>query len=63
MATAFRERDARACLSYIAQVWLRLADNYREANKVIGVPNIAGEVLPAVQQQQQAQPKNENKKD
>ena len=67
MAAAFRDREARISLSYMAQVWLRLADNYRDANrdanKVIGVPNAAEEVRPTVQQQQQAQPKNEDKKD
>jgi hypothetical protein len=63
MVAAFRDREARASLSYMAQVWLRLADNYRDANKVIGVPNTAREVRPAVQQQQQVQPKNEDKKD
>jgi hypothetical protein len=63
MVAAFRDREARVSLSYMAQVWLRLADNYRDANKVIGAPNAAREVRPAVQQQQQVQPKNEDKKD
>jgi hypothetical protein len=63
MVAAFRDREARVSLSYMAQVWLRLADNYRDANKVIGAPNTAREVRPAVQQQQQVQPKNEDKKD
>jgi hypothetical protein len=61
MVAAFRDREARVSLSYMAQVWLRLADNYRDANK--GAPNTAREVRPAVQQQQQVQPKNEDKKD
>jgi hypothetical protein len=39
MAAVFRDREARASLSYMAQVWLRLADNYRDANKVIAAPN------------------------
>jgi hypothetical protein len=47
----------------MAQAWLRLADNCRGANKVIAAPNAAWEVRPAVQQQQQVQPKNEDKKD
>jgi hypothetical protein len=58
MAAVFRDREARASLSYMAQVWLRLADNYRDANKVIAAPNGAVEVRPTVQQQQQLQPKN-----
>jgi len=49
MAAAFRDREARISLSYMAQVWLRLADNYRDANR---------DARPTVQQQQQAQPKN-----
>jgi hypothetical protein len=57
MAAVFRDREARASLSYMAQVWLRLADNYRDANKVIAAPNGAVEVRPTVQQQQQLQPK------
>jgi phosphoribosylformylglycinamidine (FGAM) synthase-like amidotransferase family enzyme len=58
MAAVFRDREARASLSYMAQVWLRLADNYRDANKVIAAPNGSVEVRPTVQQQQQLQPKN-----
>ena len=45
MATAFRSPQARKSLSHMAQVWLRLADNY--------------EARPVVQQQQQIQPKKE----
>ena len=63
MAGTFRDPETRVTLSHMAQVWLRLADNYRDANKVIGAPNAAREVRPAVQQQQQVQPKNEDKKD
>jgi len=44
MVGTFRDGDARAALSHMAQVWLRLADK---------------EVQPAVQQQQQIQPKKE----
>jgi hypothetical protein len=58
MAAVFRDREARASLSYMAQVWLRLADNYRDANKVIAAPNGAVEVRPTVQQRQQLQPKS-----
>jgi hypothetical protein len=37
----------------MAEVWLRLADNYQDAKKV----------RPAMQQQQQIQPKDHGKKD
>ena len=50
MAQTFRDRDARGSLCYMAEVWLRLADN-------------AKKVRPAMQQQQQIQPKDGSKKD
>jgi hypothetical protein len=53
MAHTFRGRQARGALSYMAQVWLRLADNCQDAKKV----------RPAMQQQQQIQPKDDSKKD
>ena len=53
MAGTFRDREARATLSHMAQVWLRLADNCQDAKKV----------RPAMQQQQQIQPKDDSKKD
>jgi hypothetical protein len=43
----------------MAQVWLRLADNYADANKV-GRPKAAKEAQPVVQQQQQIQPKRDS---
>ena len=46
MAGTFSDRQARATLSHMAQVWLRLADNY--------------EARPVVQQQQQIQPKDQD---
>ena len=52
--TVFKDRDARSSLSYMAQAWLRLA----ERNDFM--PPTA---QPVVQQQQQVQPKNEDKKD
>jgi hypothetical protein len=48
MARTFGDRDARVILSHMAQAWLRLADNCQDAKKV----------RPAVQQQQQIQPKS-----
>src|SRR5262249_23382927 len=49
MAAAFKSPQARASLVYMAEVWLRLADNYK--------------ARPVVQQQQQIQPKGEDKKE
>jgi hypothetical protein len=51
MARAFGDRDARVTLAHMAQAWLRLADNYQGAMKV----------QPAVQQQQQIQPKDDDR--
>jgi len=48
MARAFGGRDARVTLAHMAQAWLRLADNCQDAKKV----------RPAMQQQQQMQPKD-----
>jgi hypothetical protein len=53
MARTFGDRDARGSLCYMAEVWLRLADNCQDAKKV----------RPAMQQQQQIQPKDDSKKD
>jgi hypothetical protein len=44
MAGTFQDRKSQAALSHMAQAWLRLADKCQEAR-------------PAVQQQQQIQPK------
>jgi hypothetical protein len=57
MAAAFRDCEARASLSFMAEVWLRLADNYKDADEVIGQSKAAAEARPVVQQQQQIQPK------
>src|SRR5215468_1779993 len=48
MARTFGDRDARVILSHMAQAWLRLADNCQDAKKV----------RPAMQQQQQIQPRD-----
>ena len=53
MAHTFGDRDARSSLCYMAEVWLRLADNYQHAKKG----------RPTMQQQQQIQPKDDSKKD
>jgi hypothetical protein len=47
MAGTFREREARVSLTYMAEVWLRLADNCPDAKGA------------AVQQQQQIQPNDD----
>jgi hypothetical protein len=57
IAGAFRDRDARATLSHMAQVWVRLADNYEDANERVGRSKAAEEGQPVAQQQQQLQPK------
>ena len=49
MAGAFREREARVALAYMAEVWLRLADRYQDL----------GKSQPVFQQQQQMQPKKD----
>jgi hypothetical protein len=53
LAAAFSDREARASLSYMAQVWLLLADRYQGAE----------DIRAAVQQrqQQQIQPKDDDK--
>ena len=48
MARAFGDRDPRVTLAHMAQAWLRWAHNCQDAKKV----------RPAVQQQQQIQPKD-----
>jgi hypothetical protein len=51
MARTFGDRDARIILSYMAEAWLRLAD--------LAAPE--QQRRPIVQQQQQLQPKDEDK--
>src|SRR5215813_9722276 len=50
MARRFGDRDARVTLSHMAQVWLRLAER-----------NVPKQTQPAFQQQQQIQPKDDDK--
>jgi len=57
MAGAFRDREARSALSHMAEVWLRLADDYEDANERLRRSLAAEEGQPVVQQQQQIQPK------
>ena len=50
MAGTFRDREARIALSHMAEVWLRLAER-----------NVPKQTQPAFQQQQQIQPKDDDK--
>jgi hypothetical protein len=54
MARTFGDHNARATLSHMAEVWLRLADNL--AADGMFAP-LKGDVRPVIQQQQQIQPK------
>src|SRR5262245_57859790 len=47
----------RVTLAHMAQVWLRLANDYEDANKSFRRSKVAVQVQPVVQQQQQIQPK------
>src|SRR5262245_53563075 len=53
MARTFGDHGGRVTLADMAQAWLRVADNCKDAKKV----------RPAMQQQQQIQPKDDSKKD
>ena len=57
MAGTFRDRDSRVTLVHMAQVWLRLADDYEDGNKSFCRSKLAEQAQPVVQQQQQIQPK------
>jgi hypothetical protein len=57
MAGTFRDRESRVTLAHMAQVWLRLADDYGEANERLRRSIAAEESQPVAQQQQQIQPK------
>jgi hypothetical protein len=60
IAPTFRDYQSRNILLQMAQVWLRLADNY-EVAEMAGRAKVAAEVArPVVQQQQQIQPKKED---
>src|SRR5262249_10777111 len=56
MAGTFRDREARATLTHMAEVWLRLADDYEDANERFRRSKVAEKGQPIVQQQQQIQP-------
>jgi hypothetical protein len=54
VAATFKDPEARGSLAYMAQVWLRLADQ----NEMVGVTKATENAQPAVQQQQQIQPED-----
>jgi hypothetical protein len=60
VASTFHSHEARDILLHMAQVWLRLAENYEEA-QMIGQPKGAGDALPVAQQQQQIQAQDKDK--
>jgi hypothetical protein len=47
----------------MAQVWQRLADDYAASTLSLTPPRIGAEQRPAMQQQQQIQPKDDSKND
>ena len=57
MARTFTNRQVRDTLSHMAQVWLRVAEGHDRP------PTAPGQKRPAVQQQQQIQPKGDSKKE
>src|SRR6266404_4772019 len=59
MAPTIRDREGRAALVHMAQVWLRLAE---EQEASVPPPSPIEQDRPAVQQQQQVQPKDDDKK-
>ena len=58
MARAFGDRNARVSLAHMAEAWTRLADKL-DAHPTIGALKGGDENRPAVQQQQQIQPKDD----
>jgi len=50
MAGTFRHREARATLTHMAEVWLRLANDYEDANESFRRSKAAEEGRPVVQQ-------------
>jgi len=56
MAGTFRDREARATLTHMAEVWRRLVDDYEDANERFRRSKVAERGQPIVQQQQQIQP-------
>jgi hypothetical protein len=60
IAPTFNNYQSRNILLQMAQIWLRLADNYEDAEMAGRAKMAAEESRPVVQQQQQIQPKKED---
>jgi hypothetical protein len=60
IAPTFSNYQSRNILLYMAQVWLRLADDSEDAEMAGRAKVAAGEAQPVVQQQQQIQPKKKD---
>jgi hypothetical protein len=66
MAREFSTEEARASVMAMAEVWQRLADEQHQASDLAEVPALppaAEQTRPIVQQQQQVQPKDDDKKE
>jgi hypothetical protein len=61
VARTISNQDRRATLVQMAQVWQRLADEQENATSMS--PTTAESAQPAAQQQQQVQPKDNDKKE
>jgi hypothetical protein len=60
MVPTIEDEDSRASLIEMAQVWIRLAKSYEDDTSM--PPAATKETRPAIQQQEQAQPKNDDDK-
>ncbi len=60
MVPTIEDEDSRASLIEMARVWIRLATSYEDDTSM--PPAATKETRPAIQQQEQAQPKNDDDK-
>jgi len=60
MVPTIEDEDSRASLIEMARVWIRLAKSYEDDTSM--PPAATKETRPAIQQQEQAQPKNDDDK-
>jgi hypothetical protein len=61
MAPSIEDQEGRAALIEMARVWLRLAESYKANNSI--PPAATKDTRPVIQEQQQAQPKENDDKD